>query len=243
MKFKPSSIHVFWDAPRATVWRRNVLPGYKDRASTETPGSDRDIGAELAEFQKVAMEYLPLIGIRQYHQKTQEADDLIYAACRASAPKSTIIISSDCDFTQIPFMMSHVHQFDPRTGQFMEKAKNNPVIKKSLMGDTSDKIKGYMGIGPVKSETISESSVKIQEFLTNAGSHPFITNMLMIDLSLSPHVLANQLYVTRVMARPIVFDKDAAISAISSNKLYGLFEDFSKVVMPLKELVKNVDTI
>lgn len=234
-KFNPHSIHVFWDAPRNTLWRRGILETYKDRDEKANP--DRDIREDLAALQTAAMEFLPLIGVRQYYRKRQEADDLIYAACRAVYPKPAIIVSSDGDFTQVPYFMPNVQLYDARNNKFADKAKCNPVVQKSLMGDESDKVKGYMQIGPVKSAAIAEDIVKTTTFLETVDRQTFIRNMLLVDLSLSPFLLPNQMYVGKVMSKPVSYDKTGSMAAIGRLGLAGLLEEYHKVVSPFKNIV------
>lgn len=236
-KFKPESVHVFWDAPRETLWRRQVLPTYKDRDTKPNP--DRDIKEELAEFQGAAAHFLPLVAVRQYSKKRQEADDLIYAACRAIYPQPATIISSDGDFAQVPYFMPNIKLFDPQKKDFAEKSKVNPVVRKALMGDESDKVDGYDQIGPVKSAAIAEDIVKTTRFLGTVDRNVFIQNMLLVDLSLSPFLLANQMYVGKVMSDPVSFDKSGAMAAIGKYGLVGLLEEYHRIVTPFKALVPD----
>lgn len=240
-KFKPTAVHVFWDAPRASLWRRNVLPTYKDR--DDKPNTDRDIREELTEFQEAAMSFLPLIAVRQYARKKQEADDLIYAACRAVYPQQAIVVSSDGDFAQIPYFMPNVRLYNGQKNEFVERPKVNPVVQKALMGDDSDKIDGYYNIGPVKSAAIAEDIIKTTQFLGTVDKSVFLQNMMLIDLSLSPFVLPNQLYAGKVMAKPVAFDKAGAMAAIGKLGLHGLLEEYHRVVSPFKSLAPEAAAV
>ncbi len=237
-KHSPESIHVFWDAPRKTVWRKQILAEYKDRPASR-PLGDRDIKDELQKVQLAASEMFNVMNIRQYSRNGQEADDLIYAACRNMQSHDIIIVSSDGDFTQIPFSMPNVRVWEPRLSKFVDRPQSNPVIKKSLMGDLSDCIDGYAGIGNVKSGQMAESPEKLQQFLTTVDRKLFLRNMLLIDLGLCPFLLANQMYVARQMISPIQFCKNTIMNLIGRHRLDGLFQEFQKIVLPFRSLSSN----
>jgi len=236
-KHKPRGVHIFWDAPRKHVWRKQILAEYKEReASRELPG--RDVRDELIKVQNAAQDLFAVINVRQYFKKHQEADDLIYAACRNVYPDEAIIVSSDGDFTQIPFFMPNVKIWEPRLSKWAEKPACNPVVKKALMGDVSDKIDGYAGIGDVKSGQMAESPERLQQFLATVDRKMFLRNMLLIDLGLCPHLLANQMYVAKQMVTPITYDKKAVMALMGKHKLNGVFQEYDKIILPFRDLVK-----
>jgi len=233
-KYKPSSVHVFWDAPRKTVWRRKLLATYKDRSDTRD--DTRDIRQELIDTQTAAVELFNNINVRQYARRQQEADDLIYAACRVVYPHDTIVVSSDGDFLQIPYFMKNVRLYEPRLNKFVEVPRCNPVIKKVLMGDNGDNIDGYKGIGKVKSAKLAESIIDTHAFVEATDREMFVLNTMLIDLSLCPYLLANQLYVTKTMIKLVAYNNQAAIALIGKHKLTGLLAEWSKIAMSFKSI-------
>lgn len=240
-KHAPSTVSVFWDAPRATLWRRDILPSYKDREpsrplSEKEDGEARDVRSELQALQEAATTVFASLNVRQFYKARQEADDLIYAACRCLYPHPTVIVSSDGDFAQIPYQMANVRIWEPRTNKTLDVSRVNPAIKKALEGDVSDCIDGFAGIGDVKSTTIAESHDRLNKFLVTADRKTFLLNMLLVDLSLCPHLLANQMYVTRQMSTPVLFDKRALVAAIGQHKIEGLLAEFDKLIPPFKAL-------
>ncbi len=182
-RYKPSSMHVFWDAPRKTVWRRKALETYKDRSKSTYV---EDISEDLFKTTNIAKAMLKHMGVRQYERAEMEADDLIYAATAVYHPKESVIISTDSDLVQIPFSFKSSVVFDPHKSQVMDVPNYSPVQQKALAGDKSDSIDGYRGIGPVKSKALVSDPVALQEFLTDRGRNIFHRNLLLIDLALVP---------------------------------------------------------
>lgn len=239
-RFKPSSIHVFWDCPRANVWRRKILPTYKDR---DSDGHTNDIANDLHDLEQTALAFLPHINTHVYYRETQEADDLIYAACRVFTPGKVIVISSDSDMLQLPWHMPHVTCYEPRLNKIQEPAQVDPVMQKALMGDGTDNIDGYRGIGEVKSADLLRDRKALAEFLRVRGDKIYKTNLALIDLSLNPHRLGNELYVQRIMAEDPVFDNGMIQSTILGCKIMGLMQDYSRTILPFKSLGQNLSNI
>lgn len=236
-QFKPSEVHIFWDAPRHTVWRRQILEEYKERDThKQLPG--RNVVDELAAVQAAARDLFNVMNVRQYSRKSQEADDLIYAACRNLYPQEVIVVSSDGDFTQIPYYMPNAKLWEPRKGKWVETPKFNPVIQKCLAGDNSDKIDGYDGIGPVHSTRMAGDAKELSEFLAKNERVTYLRNMMLIDLALCPHLLANQMYVAKKLVTPIQFDKKEIIRLMGVHKLNGLFQEYEKICLPFRDLCR-----
>ena len=55
-KLRPSSVHIFWDAPRKEVWRKAALPTYKNRVHNPN-SSYPDITEELLSTTAIATEF------------------------------------------------------------------------------------------------------------------------------------------------------------------------------------------
>ena len=175
-------------------------------------------------------------GCRQFSKSCMEADDLIYAACKVLAPEQIIICSSDSDYQQISFRMAHVRCFDPMRESFIPVGDFDPVIQKSLCGDSSDMINGYVGIGPVKSTAMARSSKDRAEYLSKAGMALFIRNMLLIDLSLCPELLKNQLYVQKILDTQPVFDKNELFNLARKYKVGGFLTEYNTFSQRFKQL-------
>lgn len=233
-KYQPESVHVFWDAPRKEVWRRKILPDYKDRSGK---GYMEDISEELEITSNVAKHFLSFMNVRQYARKTMEADDLIYSAVSIMHPQPTVIVSSDSDMVQIPFTFNSCRVYNPFKRIELELTEVNPVIQKSLIGDTSDNIPGYYGIGPKKSSELVRDPCKLQEFFQISGSEIYYRNLLLIDLSLNPKLLHNKIYIQKKLADPIQFCGKTINESITKYKVHGLLQEYADLVMPYKKLL------
>lgn len=232
-KHRPDSVHIFWDAPRETVWRRLVLETYKTRvASTYV----EDISADLAMTTNVAKEFFKVMGVRQYDRKQMEADDLIYAASIDIHPKPSIIVSTDSDMIQIPYLLASSSVYNPKKQEIVKVPECNPVLQKALAGDKADSIDGYYGIGPVKSAALLEDNNTLRNFLDTKGRRLFQRNMLLIDLSLCPRLLANRIYVQKVLSREVTFDKDAIDELIKKHKVIGFQTEYTDLTIPFMSL-------
>lgn len=232
--YRPSKVSVFWDAPRKEVWRRSILSTYKDRSSS---GYVEDISQDLAATTDIAKELFEYMNIRQFDKDCMEADDLIYATSTVIHPKPMVIISSDSDMVQIPFTFNSVKLYDPGKKQEVKVPHINPVWQKALVGDKSDHIGGYHGIGPKKSETLLNEHSNLKEFLDENGSKIFNRNLLLIDLSLCPKLIHNKIYCYKKLASAISFDEHAINQLIMKYKINGLLQEYHDLVVPFKGLL------
>ena len=234
-KFKPCAVNVFWDAKRGDTWRRRVFDGYKLRDEDDFRF---DIKEDLIYTEAAARAILKYMGVRQFKKSHMEADDLIYSACRVLSPYPMIICSTDADYTQILFRMQNVKLFSPQKEKFVDAPDHNPAVAKALAGDKTDKIDGYYNIGPVKSAKLARSISDRNEFLAQNGRRKFIRNLLLIDLSLCPDLLKNDLYVEKVLSDGVVFDKQKLMSEAKRHKVSGFATEFTRIAVPFKLLLE-----
>jgi 5'-3' exonuclease len=256
-KFNPDEIHIFWDSRRDLTWRRAISPQYKG-----TRGSDPEIHEILVNLTEVCTTVFSNIGMKQYYKDGQEADDLIYSFCKlhrrtSHNPESEIIIvSSDGDLKQISFNFRNVRIHHPlaKDRMFEPTPLFDPVTYKCLVGDKSDNIDGYFGVGDVKAKLLIEDQQKRHEFFESAkavtkkdgkkffvGAKKFIENNRLIDLSLCPYVLENMEYVLSKQTKQVKFDLEKVRELISKYKLRGVTADISRYVTPFKKLAEDPD--
>ncbi len=231
---RPSRVHIFWDAPRETVWRRSILATYKDRS---TSNYVEGLAEHLAKTTAVAQDLFKFMGVRQYNKSCMEADDLIYAAASLMHPQRTFIISNDSDMQQIPFRFNSCTVYHPGDHVDLEVPELNPAYMKAMVGDTVDAIDGYRGIGPVKGKALLENPGKLQEYLAANGPKLYYRNLLLTDLSMCPKILHNTIYVQKVMAETVTWDKGEINNLINQHKINGLMQEFANLVVPFKSLI------
>jgi DNA polymerase-1 len=109
-----------------------------------------------------------------------ECDDLInYLANEVYKKENTTIISSDTDFIQS--INETTFLYNPVKKTFIEKFEHDYVSWKSLVGDKSDNIEGFKGIGNKRARQLLESKEKFKEFLDNKNNkEKFEKNKFMI---------------------------------------------------------------
>jgi 5'-3' exonuclease len=242
-KFRSKQVHFFWDAPKNTLWRKAILPEYKDgRDKTHGGkyGDVVDIDALLERNTNIVMELVLACNAMNFGCPKQEADDLIYAFCKYHAGSNIIIISSDGDFKQIPFMFKGIDLYNPLAGDRKNKLYKpdnlDPVKVKAFSGEKSDNISGYVQIGPVRAKRlVTEQGFREKHFDTY-GRKIFIRNMALIDLSLCPFVLKNIAYIVRIMSKSRHYDEKKIREIIQKYKVKGLSGEISRSLLPFKFL-------
>lgn len=232
-RYDPVSVHIYWDAPRETVWRRKLLPTYKDRDDNKYV---EDISKELASTTAVAKAFLSKMKCRQYDRKRMEADDLIYATVSVLHPLPSIIVSTDSDMTQIPYRFSSAKVFHPQKQEELEIPDFDPALQKALTGDKADSVDGYFGIGPKKSGNLLAEPAALEDFLKLKGRRTFGLNLALIDLGLCPYLLGNKLYVMRRLAEDIEFSKGDIDMLTKKHKVNGMMQEYANLVPPFKKL-------
>lgn len=232
-EFKPTSVHLFFDAPRATVWRKKILETYKDRTDNQYI---ENISEDLKECIMISKELFQHLNVRMYSRDNMEADDLIFAAASLRHPAKTVIVSTDSDLTQIPFMFNSCQVYNPFESKIVEVPRINPAITKALIGDTSDNIKGYHGIGPKKGEVLLEDHKKLHDFFDFKGKEIFKRNLLLTDLTLNPKMLNNKMYVLREAASDIKYDKKAVLDVANKYNIHAIMSEFADLIYPFEKL-------
>lgn len=147
---------VFWDGGRSEV-RKKIYPDYKAGRSMEKEDRE-DYHRQI----DVIREILEASGCNQIYVPGTEADDLIAIFCAFLRKQgdSAVIYSADGDFHQL--FCSTILIFDPKKemlGQADIDAKWNCarekiVLKKALVGDSSDNIKGVPKIGDKRASLV-----------------------------------------------------------------------------------------
>lgn len=230
---RPESVHVFWDVPRATVWRRKVLATYKDR---ENNPYIEDISEDLIATSMIAKEFFACMNVRQYERREMEADDMIYAAVSVLHPNNSVIVSTDSDMIQIPYTYSSCSVYHPKNAECVAVPAINPVWQKALMGDKGDNIPGYKGIGPKKSAIILTAAGEFERFLETVDRKIYYRNLLLIDLSANPRILDNKIYFQKHYQRPVTFDDTKIRELVATHRVNGMLAEYQNLVPQFREL-------
>lgn len=192
-RFKPNEVVITFDNGHSPV-RDKLLPNYKGHRKNIS------VDYESLQIQKaIIMKILGMLRISYIfdkRNKTQyEGDDfLAYLIINTYRSDNVILVSSDKDFNQL--LNKNVRILNPRkdevirVGNCKELFGYSPeetVDYLSMVGDTSDDIKGIPGIGPVKARKILDEYGTLDKFLEHhQTSHVEIAerNKKLIDLRL-----------------------------------------------------------
>jgi 5'-3' exonuclease len=239
-RFKPSSVHFFWDSPKSEIWRKKIYPEYKDGREHSVKKEQFDIDLALEKLTNLIQELTPHLGCWSYLKDKQEADDLIYAFCKANLNQKTLIISSDKDFIQIPYMHHNVDCFNPmiKDNQMYRRTEEDPIDIKCFIGEKTDNIKGYFKVGPVTAGALTKDYNKRLKFLEERGWETYMLNRALVDLSLCPYVLSNIQHVQYVLAERPKFDIAQLQQVIQKYKVKGLSAEINNILLPFKFLKK-----
>ncbi len=223
VKYRPSHVHVFWDAPRNDVWRRKVSSTYKNRDGNEYIENVKDDINKLIYDARSAFEHM---NIRQYSKKYMEADDLIYATINILYPQKSIIVSTDSDMTQIIYRYHNVILYNSSTASEVERPEHDPVMMKVLKGDKADTIDGFRGIGEKKAAALLESKEVYRFSIDNQSE--FYRNMALVDLSVCPYLLKNKLYCMKILASSVDYHHPEIISLAKANNCYDFVGEYNQ---------------
>jgi len=177
-RLKPQQVVFTFDGGRSP-FRTGLLSTYKDR--------DKKLGFDYEDFMRqkdLGRDLFRAFGIAVAYHKGYEADDIIAMITRRAqkANWDVVIVSGDKDFNQL------ISKPEEGSGEvsIYNTTKNSIVDYKNLksitgyephetvdylclLGDDSDKIPGYPGIGPKKALQILEEFGSVEHLLRSGG--------------------------------------------------------------------------
>lgn len=188
--FSPSDIIVCWDRRLSndnSNFRYTENPNYKGTR-------DQDKNIEVLEHSVALQNILTTLGIVNMFPNNMEADDVIsYLVDKVEGKK--IICSADKDLLQ--FVNKDVSVFNPNTKRQITDdnfediegvSQKHFVLYKSIIGDSSDNIKGLYKFGPVKTKKFLRGEFK----LTEEQLEVVKSNISLIDLTKSYSRVENE---------------------------------------------------
>ena len=163
---QPTSVYVVFDGEGSATNRKNLLPEYKSNRNISRM-TNWEVFKNLEEEQESKEDqiirlthYLRCLPMHTIAIDKVEADDIIAYISNKVAEKSnthSYIVSSDKDFLQL--VNDQITVYRPMEKRFytpndiMQKfgiLPENFIIRKTLLGDNSDRIPGVKGLGPKK---------------------------------------------------------------------------------------------
>lgn len=145
---KPSSVLVAVDAPRDSLYRRQIHPPYK----ADRPKADKGLKVQLSAIQDLCV----AAGFICHKVERMEADDVLASAATQWGTNGTrcIIAGADKDMHQI--VSEDISLWDAKSGKTWDTEAvvdkwgvppNRVAHIQALMGDTTDGFPGVMGCG------------------------------------------------------------------------------------------------
>jgi len=176
-QFAPTKIFICWDGEHGSQKRRTIFKEYKE--GRKVPSLNRTYEFtedELNEnrsqqFRKLKEQYFEILPVKQLEYEFTEADDVISLICLLKKDAQKIIISSDKDFFQL--CDEKTVCYNPVKREFKSSKKileefnissSNFALARSIVGDSSDNIKGIKGIG-------MKTVIKLFPFLSEQKEH------------------------------------------------------------------------
>ncbi len=228
-KFKPKRVYLVWDGEKSKI-RLGLCPDYKGHRAYNRNFDPEDF---YKQRDKV-MEVFHTLGVKQLHNIKYEADDVIYMLAKRFEDRRVIIASNDKDFHQL---ISDTVRIYNASGDILtpsnlyEKKAYNPsscVDYLCLVGDNSDNIKGYPGIGEVRGKQFLKEHSSIENFLSSNKTHKgidkekleqlYATNRQLIDLA-----YYNKLHMAKAKLK---FFKDDKQPEINKPALFKICDEY-----------------
>lgn len=142
------------------VKRLELDPEYKGQRVYDDKG---DFNRQRNDIISILKEFFPITIVKH---NDFECDDIInYLASDKHKNDNVTIVSSDTDFIQSVNQTTQL--YNPVRKKFIEATEYDYVSWKSLVGDKSDNIEGFKGIGNKKAIKLLTESGKLEDFLSN----------------------------------------------------------------------------
>ncbi len=162
-QIQPTEVYVVFDGAGSANNRKNLLPEYKSGRNLQRitnwevfESHDDEDDAKVDQIVRI-IQYLKTLPVKTVSIDKVEADDIIAYYSKSLPQKKedkVFIVSSDKDFLQL--VDENVIVYRPMEKEYyteetiVEKYKMSPhnfILHKTLLGDSSDKVKGVKGLG------------------------------------------------------------------------------------------------
>lgn len=181
-QFKPKRVYIVREGK--AVARREMFSEYKSQRTS--PGDD--FWRQHAKILELLAK-MPVIIIK--HPERECDDTIAHIVNVIRKDEECVIISSDSDFTQLLRVGNdRVKLYNPIKKLYVEPTSYDYLQWKSLVGDTSDNIPGFRGVGPKRAEKILSSEVSLEDFLSEGDNREiFQRNVSLIQFETITHGL------------------------------------------------------
>lgn len=238
-KHDPKYMLLVWDSSKKTL-RHEIYPEYKQnrQSAPETLFSQKDIIIDFAN----------IIDLKQLSIDKIEADDLMFSAAEKFKEESvdnlSVIVTSDKDLSQS--INEQIIILDPFKDKIISQENFNSIFDfdvdklifyYSLIGDSSDNIKGVKGIGPKTAKDLINKYKSLEDLYLNLDklSSERVKSLLIKDKEsafISKELFTLKKYNLEIEKKDCLFDKENFSKATDFFKKYK-FNSF----------IKNIDKV
>ena len=244
-RFNPKEVYITFDNGHSE-FRDKLNPNYKGHRKNLSIDYE-SLQLQKAEIMKI-LRYLRINYIFDKNKSSNyEGDDfLAYLVLKKFNKDKVTIVSSDKDFNQL--ISSSVKIFNPRKEQYVrednckdlfEYSPEETVDYLSLVGDKSDDIEGYPGMGPKKTRTFLDKYCSIKNYLKDHDDEKmkavYEKNRQLIDLKwYINNIPLKSLPMKRYKDKNIKLEKfkeiciSYSLSSFLTNNFINIFEQLIK---------------
>jgi len=166
--FQPNTIIIADD--NFPQWRRDIYPLYKKNREDKFYKPTNLDKAYNRNKKAIREELKKLLPIYYFRIDGLEADDICYLLCRKlSKNRNILVMSNDNDLLQLSQKFETVKIIDPHSKKIKEPPEYDIVRYKSLVGDSSDNIKGIPGTGEKTAKKLLSRKKTFNEWYQNLG--------------------------------------------------------------------------
>jgi 5'-3' exonuclease len=217
-----------FDHPGGKEWRKAIYPLYKENR--------KPIKFINKNFFEGIRNYLKLFRCKIFLVENCEGDDLIYKLCDINE-EEIIVISTDGDFKQLLNFFPYVKIYNPIKMLFLEK-NDNILLEKTIIGDTSDNIKGVPRIGKETLKKMLEDKVLWNKKMTPENIEIMETIMRIVDLRKIPQELQKRIEEEWQKIVWNEFQKDQIESFFLKYKMAEIFDEWNETYSKI-QLLRN----
>ena len=220
------------------------------------PDAEDEFKAEYIRQIKLAEEHLPKLGINVAYALGYEADDVIAGLARSakSRRQRVVVYSNDGDMVQLKD--DSISVYHPTKDIFIQEVPKGLLIKKAIVGDSSDNIKGVPGIGAKRADAVfdelnisEEYRDDIQFFVDELskyqGSNKFVLKVKehakavelahsALDLSMTEEEVMEHLEINRG-----VLDSVEIVKMFKEFRFNDFLENFKMYIRPFERAISG----
>lgn len=173
-------VYIFWDGNFSGKLRYEIYEPYKSGRGKDYKNGTHPIDESELQQRRIIWEYLNELYVRQIKHEIIEGDDFIGYYCLTKKENEKItIISNDRDMAQLIDQDVKVYFLDLKVyvdlfnfSSYFCYNQENSVLLKTIVGDTSDSIKGIKGLQETKLLSLfpmlKERKVTLTEIIDDA---------------------------------------------------------------------------